>query len=430
MTRPTPRRSPRGALLTVLVTGCLMATASPALASGPGADPTVGKKATRTEFAYKAATYGSRVRGGDLPASSGTTSYQAIGCTNTVNLDRSNDAASVQIPGLGSAKGVSTRAWTERRHGVHSSYSTHDIAKIVLGASSVGQLSIKGLSSASRAYHDASGFHATTSTEIASITFDPTNGAPQELRLPTPGRPVVIPGLLEIRLGSEKRRADANHAKALADVLEVTLVPTRTRVRVAHTAAQISRGVKHGLFAGRAAATEVRALTDLVKSGPQPLIKMGCQGTLGAVKGKDVAGVDLGPLLEVGAASTRQMGSQTGGRARGYEEARVAKVDLGDGQLVITGIQGRAHVERSRQGVKADTQGTTFLTATVNGTAYSFPELDGLTIPGLVEIETGVVTRSASGVDVIAVRLTLLDGSGAVVDLGHARLAIAGAGLR
>ena len=31
-----------------------------------------------------------------------------------------------------------------------------------------------------------------------------------------------------------------------------------------------------------------------------------------------------------------------------------------------------------------------------------------------------------SGLDVVAVRLTLLDGSGAVIDLGHARLLIAG----
>ena len=58
----------------------------------------------------------------------------------------------------------------------------------------------------------------------------------------------------------------------------------------------------------------------------------------------------------------------------------------------------------------------------MNGTEYSFPELDGLSIPGLVEIETGVVKKFKSGIEVIAVRLTLLDGTGAVVDLGHAKL--------
>ena len=213
-------------------------------------------------------------------------------------------------------------------------------------------------------------------------------------------------------------------------MLDVTLVPTATRVRVAHTGARLALGVKRGLFAGLSAATQVSALNDLVKSGPQPQTRMPCQGTMGKVKGKDIASVDLAPLAVVGAASTRQMGKQRPGRASGFEQATVASIDLGGGQLVITGIQGRANVERTRKGVKADTDGTKFLTATANGTEYSFPELDGLSIPGLVEIETGVVEKFKSGIEVIAVRLTLLDGSGAVIDLGHAKLLIAGTGLK
>ena len=383
------------------------------------------KKSDRTAFAYKSAAYGSRVRGGSVPAASGTNSYQAIGCTNAVGVDKTNDVASVEIPGLGTAKGVTTRNWTERRNGVHSSYSMHDIAKVVIGESSFGELAIKGLSSYSRAYHDAKGFHATTKTEVASIVFTPSGGSPQVLAIPTPGQPLVIPGVLEIRLGSEKRLVNANLARASADVLDVRLVPTDTRVRVAHTGANIARGVKRGLFAGFAAATQVSALNNLIRSGPQPSTRMPCQGTQGKVRAEGVASVDLAPLLEVGAASTRQMGKQRPGKANGYELARVASVDLGAGQLVITGIQGKANVVRTREGLKADTKGTTVLSATVNGTEYSFPELDGLSIPGLVEIETGVVKKFKSGIEVIAVRLTLLDGTGAVVDLGHAKLLIA-----
>ena len=199
---------------------------------------------------------------------------------------------------------------------------------------------------------------------------------------------------------------------------------------MAHTAAQLGARRQARLFSGLSAATQVTALNNLVKSGPQPLTRMPCQGTRGKEKGKNVAAVNLLPLIQVGAASTRQMGKQRPGRAWGYEEARIAKVDLGGGQLVITGIQARANVERTREGVTFDSKGTKFLTATVNGTEYSFPELDGLSIPGLVEIETGVVEELPSGLDVVAVRLTLLDGSGAVIDLGHARLLIAGAGLK
>jgi hypothetical protein len=398
------RRSSLAAGAAVLaLLGTTLAAAPPAT-SADGFDSSVlAKRSDRTPFAYKSATYGSRVRGGEIPASSGTTSYQAIGCTNAVGVDKTNVVASVEIPGLGVAKSVSTRNWTERSNGVHSSYATHDIAKIVLSETSFGELAIKGLSSLSRAYHDTAGFHATTRTEVASLTYTPTNGSPQVLGIPTPGSPVIVPGVVEIRVGSEKTRVDANGAKARADVLDVTLLPTDTRVR---------------------------ALNDLVRSGPQPHTRMPCQGTMGKEKGKDLASVDLFPLLEVGAASTRQMGQQRPGKANGYELARVARVDLGDGALVITGIQGRANVVRTRDGVTFDTDGTRFLSATANGTEYSFPELDGLTIPGLVTIETGVTQKYRSGIEVVAVRLTLLDGSGAVVDLGHAKLLIAGSGLK
>jgi hypothetical protein len=432
--RSAPRRSVRAAALGALLTGALVATSAtlvPATSASGGFDRSVyAKKSDRTPFAYRAVTYGSRVRGGDLPVSSGTTSYQGIGCTNVAGANKSNSIASVDLPSLGEVQGVKARAWTERANGVHSSYSTHEIARIVLHEDSFGQLAIKGLSSTARAYHDAQGFHGTTETSVASLVYTPTNGSPQVLAVPKPNQPIVIPGVLEIHLGAEKTRTSSNHAKAIADALLVKLLPTNTRVKIAHSAAQIARGVKRGLFAGLAAATEVRALNNLVRSGPQPLTRMPCQGTQGKVKGKDVAAVDLSPLIEVGAASTRQMGQQRPNRAFGYEEARIAQVNLGDGQLVITGIRGRANVERTRQGVTFNSKGTTIGSATVNGTEYSFPELDGLSIPGLVEIDTNVVTEMKSGLDVVAVRLTLLDGTGAVIDLGHARLLIAGSGLK
>jgi hypothetical protein len=406
--------------------------AAPAATAQDGFDRSAfsAKKSARTPFAFRAVSYGSRIRGGDLPASSGTTSYQAIGCTNAVGVDKSNVIGSADLPELGLAKGVHTRVWTERRNGVHSSYSSHEIDKVVLHEDNFGELSLKGLSALSRAYFDGKKFRTSTSSAVQSLVYTPTDGPPQVLDAPKPSQPVIIPGLLEIRVGVVRSRVTDDQARAVSDVLDIRLVPTKTRVRIGHTAAQIARGVKRGLFSGLAAATQVRALNDLVISGPQPLTRMPCQGTKGKIRGKAIASVDLAPLIEVGAASTRQLGRQRAGKAEGFEEARVAAVDLGDGQLVIKGIVGRANVERTRNGFKADAKGTSILSAEVDGETYSFPELDGLSIPGLVEIETNVVTKLNSGIDVVAVRLTLLGGSGAVIDLGHARLSIVGSGLR
>jgi hypothetical protein len=60
----------------------------------------------------------------------------------------------------------------------------------------------------------------------------------------------------------------------------------------------------------------------------------------------------------------------------------------------------------------------------VNGREQAFPKSGVLKIPGLVKLERAVVTRSPRGISVIGLRITLLDGSGAVVDLAEARLRI------
>jgi hypothetical protein len=47
-----------------------------------------------------------------------------------------------------------------------------------------------------------------------------------------------------------------------------------------------------------------------------------------------------------------------------------------------------------------------------------------LEIPGVAKLERGVVTRSRHGLAVIGLRVTLLDGSGAIVNLAEASLRI------
>ncbi len=51
-------------------------------------------------------------------------------------------------------------------------------------------------------------------------------------------------------------------------------------------------------------------------------------------------------------------------------------------------------------------------------------------IPGLAEVEFKVTSRTNSGGKVTAIRVTLLDGSGTVLNLGEAKLNISAPGLR
>jgi len=251
-----------------------------------------------------------------------------------------------------------------------------------------------------------------------------------DLPIPKPGAPVEVPGLLSISVGRAKQVTTAASAAAKSDGLLIKILPTHTSIRVAHTAAKLDTGVKRGLFYGKANATQVQALNDLVRSGPQPLQMMPCQGTGGAVRSKSLAASSIPGVLQVTAGGTEVSGNQTNKRASGYTSASVGHADVLNGVLVLDAIRARAHVSRTKHKVVADTDGTTVGQVLLNGQPISLDALDDVEIPGVLRVDTDVETKSKAGIEVVAVQITLLDGSGAVIDLGHAFLNIAGSGLR
>jgi hypothetical protein len=379
---------------------------------------------TTTPFAFKSSGFGTRVIGGQVPAGSSTTAWQGIGCTNKAGVSRSNNVTEAAVPGLGTVSGARTRVWTSRHAGRVASHSTHSIARIVLASTSVGTLSIDAIRSTAVAYHDGKGFHSRTSTRVGGLTLTPVVGDPQSLPLPTPDQPVTVPGLVTISLGSHATDHTSHSATADAYALRIDLPATGTSVRVAHSHAVLYSGFTGGIFGGRAAATKVvTAAGDIVRSGSQPLIKMPCQGTYGHTRSKSLASVDLGGQLIVKGADARVRGVQGSHRAHGWTRAEVARVSLG-GQLVIDGIVGRASVVRHGRHLTTSAKGTRLGSVTVAGHKQVFPKTGVLEIPGVAKLERHVVQRKHNGIRVIGLRITLLDGSGAVINLAQATLAI------
>src|SRR3954452_2548593 len=167
-----------------------------------GAGPTyAGTSTTSTSFAFKTSGYGTKIKGGQIPAGSSTTGYQVIGCTNQAGRSRSNNVAEATVPGLGQASGVKTRVWTTSRDGVVASHSTHDIAKLTVAQSGLGSLSIRAVTSRATAYHAAGGFHTQGATPLRDLVCTPPAGPEQDVPLPTPDQPVTIPGLATIYAG-------------------------------------------------------------------------------------------------------------------------------------------------------------------------------------------------------------------------------------
>ena len=412
------------------VTAAIMSIPVNAPATPGAADSTtaVEKRArlTPTAFGMRAQGFGSEIRGGQVPAASGTTAFQSLGCTNMAGIRRSNYEAEVAVPGLGRISGVRTGISTVRtKDGEVASISRHSIARLVLAESSFGRLEIAGINSWAKAFHKGR-FGTDSGTEVARIVYRSPDGETQELALPTPGDPLTIPGLLRIAVGFKRNMATSEGARAAANGLDIKLLPTDSRVRIAHAHASISRVMVSGIFRGYSNTTRASVANGVVRSGPTLLSLMPCRGTKGIVQVKEAAGVNLGGQLVVGAVRSRQMGRQNARVSTGFEEASVAHVNLGDGQLEINAIQGRVTVTRARGGKpKVDFSGTTVGEIIADGEPQQLPESGVLEIPGVAKIETNVQTRSANGGKVIAVRLTLLDGSGAVVNIGEALLHIA-----
>jgi hypothetical protein len=59
---------------------------------------------------------------------------------------------------------------------------------------------------------------------------------------------------------------------------------------------------------------------------------------------------------------------------------------------------------------------------TFEGDRQRFPDTGVLEIPGVARLERGVVTRERNAISVVALRITLLDGSLATIDLGNATI--------
>lgn len=372
-----------------------------------------------THFALQASGYATRVTGGDIPAGSDRSAFQVIGCTNLAGLDKNNYEAEVDLSPLGTLSAAKTRVWTTQRDGVVSAWARNSIAKVVLVDSATTTLTLKGVSSTSRAYHNRSGFHAATTRSVAEI-FTTVAGVRIDQDIPTAGNPVLIPGIARISLGPSTERAGPNGAYATADALRVELIPSGTIVRLAHSRAKINSGIKSGVFRGSSYGSKAQAAGGTVTSKMTPYLVMPCQGTDGDIQRRSIAGLNPAGLKLTGL-STAQFGEQKAQSAEAWERGRVAGLNLGQGDLVVKAIVGRANVHFvAGEGVTKDIKGSTLGRVSVGGDTVTIPKSGVLRIAGVAKLERNVVTRTKRSITVIALRVTLLDGTGAVVNLGRA----------
>lgn len=410
------------ALLSVGLVAALGA-ATPSTAAAPAAP---AAKVVKTKFAFSAAGFGSVSRSGEAPASSGeATAYQAIGCTNRAGINRTNYVAESTLPGIGTVSGIHTRVWTAKRGDVVSSYSTQRVARVVIAQGGFGRLTLEGVRSQSRAYHDGSRFRTQASSSVLKAVYKPAAGPARRVDVPAPGDPLVIPGLATVRLGGSDARKVGNGVRVATDGIDIRVVPTSTRTQVAHSAAKLQTGARYGTFKGYSAGIRGTGLADNVKLGRTPYLPMPCTGTQGKVVNRDTARAAAEGSVTAQNLRTMQMARQTGQGARAWEQGAVGRVVAGDGQVILRGVVGRATVSRNAEGrLVRSAKGTEIGALLVDGEEQEMPPSGVIEIPGVLKIEENVARRVRNGLVVIGARLTLLDGSGAVFDIGMAHAEI------
>ncbi len=395
----------------------------PAPAVAAAADQ--GSTLVATPFAMSAAGFGTRVQVGEAPASLGTTAYHAIGCTNRGGIGHANGRESVQLTDQATATAVDTSLSTVKAEGAVTVTSRHSVAEIVIEDTVDGTLAIQGITSTATAWHDRSGFHGEAATAVAAVVLTPVDGPSVSLAVPGAGERLAVPGLATIILGTPSSGQSTQGAWSRTTGLVIKLPDTETRIELARSKARIAAGVKHGLFRGSSFALRAGAVSGGATTGRQPLSLTPCQGTGGTPRKKSMARMDLGDSVVVTELTSRQVSDQDRDTAWGRQRAAVSSVDVGDGALVIKSIVARARVIRSAEGVTADSRGTGIGEIWVAGKRVALPRSGTLTVPGVARVEAGLVTRGRGKISVTGVRLTLLDGSDAVVDLAQANLQIA-----
>lgn len=405
-----------------------------------------------TDYGFSGRAYGTKASVESASVESARTVPAYLGCTRMAGVQRSNGLASTSAgEGAGlTLEGVDNDAWSYRTLKRVGTKSRSKVAKVVLGDPRVPHIAISALTTTSHAYAvRRTGKFGSGSTftsgpiDLATGTpLDEVDGGINDLlaEIAAAGADgYEVPGLGVLRFGGKNNFVRPAMANAAATALVVKLYGENTVegggddifVKVGKSRSTILRNLVAGVLRGKAVPVNPSTIADgLVTVGRVIDHPLPCQGTGGDVRTESLAALDLGNAgaLEADGLAGRVWGVQRRDRsAKAWTEGTVATLNLGGGQVVVKGIRGRATVATSPRGaiLQRSIKGSQIGSLVIDGEERALPADGDIEIPGLAKLEFFKTVRSKRGLRVAALRVTLLDGSGAVIDLGEARTYIA-----
>lgn len=406
-----------------------------------------------TPFAYMGSAYGTQVSVGDPQQgglASGRTAWSTLACTTMAPIthDKGSFVGKVNANEFVQVEAVSSTTSSYRRPAVEvfGSRSVNRVTGVILGEEGGPQLSIGGVTTVAHAFHQNGRFRADTAVSLSDfgMTAFPegaTGPLGDLVDAIEAGRDQVAAGIIEAAgsegitipglgtvypAGKERSVVRTRNSVASAFALRVELDNGST-INIGRAWAKIERATPAGVFGGNAYALEASVADGALGIGRTPYQPLPCSGTDGEWLVNVLARVPNNPELDAGV-----LRAATFGRAfpdgRGIARSRSSLGSVEVGALELRDVVGQVNVGQranGRIGLR-NINGTRVGAILANGKLYEVPPPgESLTIPGVAVIEVGVRRLIGKrGIMVHALRVTLRDGSGLVLNVGTAKARI------
>lgn len=432
----------------VALAGAAVLTAAPAQAA---------LERIETPFNYRGSAFGTRVTLGDPGQgglTSGRTAWSVLGCTTLAPVSRTqgsfggrvNDNSMISVGAIDS----STASYRKPRKKIFGSRSVNRVTDIVLGSQDGPRLEISAARTVANAFNRNGSFRSVADFDLMGVSQEGI--VPEGSDTPAPlgqlldaidqgddqlvetvveaagADGIDIPGLGTVYpAGSAQTRSNNRMARSSAYGIRVVLDNGST-VTIGRAWAAIQKSGPAGVFGGSAYALESAVADGTLRLGRTPFQILPCPGTGGQWRVNSLAQLPGHPMLDAEALNAKTLGRGfADGRAVARARASIAELSIGE-SLVVQGVVGQVNVFQNRAGrVKRRTLGGTRVAAIiVDGEAQEVPAPgESLEIPGVAKV-TAAVRRPLGkrGLMVHALRVELLDGTGAVFNVGTARARI------
>lgn len=379
------------------------ATAQPA----PGSQ-VLGVRAGGTAF-------GSSLTGNPVLAS-GHSALSTMCTRSYPNVNR-NQVASTQ-EGAGAVADLEEVESRNRTHTVDGRAAVTSTSTVTSGALLGGLVTFEGLRSVSRVVKTPGGFRRVSRATVAELEIAGEEVAVQ------PGNETqtfALPaGAGTLTFNMKDGRTGANTAVARNLALRLDL-PDGGRLRVARSTGRLETG-RVGIFAGGAWGTEVPTVAGLVEGGRTSFQPIPCRGTGGDLDSNGVTDAEPNEVVDsADSQSDVRTRYLSDGRARSMARTSVNDVSLGGGQIRIEEITSKAVALKRSDGSVRTSRSSDVNGLRVGGEEVEVPgENETLQIEGVATMEGPITDRGSRGVQVRAMRITLLDAAPepVVVDLG------------